>query len=102
LWHKIRKNNDALSCMLHSHCSESPDAPLEEPPAPVAGGDPVVLPARLVPAHLAQHVNLLVHPAAKRKEENSAEITVIDVNGGGSDVVDRAFRWIFHELQPST
>ena len=44
-----------------SHGGEPPDAPLEEPPAAVARLDAVVLPARLVAAHLAQHVHLLLH-----------------------------------------
>ena len=47
--------------MLYSHSGEPPDAPLEEAPAAVARLDAVVLAARLVAAHLAQHVHLLVH-----------------------------------------
>ena len=45
----------------YSHGGEPPDAPLEETPAAVARLDAVVLAARLVAAHLAQHVHLFVH-----------------------------------------
>ena len=46
---------------LSLHRYQSPDASLEESAAPVAGGDAVVLPTRLVPTDLAQNFRLLVH-----------------------------------------